>query len=85
MEIHGEMVMTKTFESKSVSSKGTTTKSNQGQVKTIEVRFGCLEVLMMSTIAQRKPSLGLNNPKEQDEPTFLNSNPSLGIFGEWGL
>jgi hypothetical protein len=35
---------------------------------------------MMNTIAQRKPTLGLNNLREQDEPTSPNSNPSLGYF-----
>jgi hypothetical protein len=35
---------------------------------------------MISRIAQRKPTLGLKNPREQDEPNSPSSNPSLGYF-----
>jgi hypothetical protein len=37
-------------------------------------------MLMMSIITHRKPTLGLNSLREQDEPTSPNFNPSLGYF-----
>ncbi len=35
---------------------------------------------MMNMATQMKLTLGLSNPKRENEPTFLNFNPSLGYF-----